>query len=267
MGVSARRGPIRSGVDVLRQAADLAEAGEPFVLVTVIDCKGSTPRDPGAKMLWRPGAGLTGTVGGGQFEHLVIGSAERHLAERTCGTEHFVLGAEAEQCCGGVMDVFFEYHGARQRLVVFGAGHVARELARVLDPASLELVVVDDRDEWNTPERFAGARRIGDFSEGVRVAQEHPEATLACVMTCSHETDFEILRELLTAPPAFVGLIGSKTKRASLFGRLIASGVDEGAVERVHCPIGLGDMGKAPGLVAVSIGGQVLLEAKKLGTL
>ena len=254
-------------MDVLRQAADLAGRGEAFVLVTVIDCKGSTPRDPGARMIWRPGAGLTGTVGGGQFEHLAIGSAERHFGERTCGTEHFVLGAEAEQCCGGVMDVFFEYVGARQRLVVFGAGHVARELARVLEPAALELVIVDDRDEWNTTERFAGARRVRDFAEGVRIAQEHSEATLACVMTCSHETDFEILRELLTAPPAFVGLIGSRSKRASLFSKLIASGVGKGAVERVHCPIGLGDMGKQPGLVAVSIAGQVLLEAKKLGTL
>lgn len=250
--------------EIFEAAARLSAAGQPFVLVTVIGAKGSTPRDPGAKMLWRPGQPLLGTVGGGQFEHLVIDGAAGHFERRSCGQEHLVLHTDADQCCGGTMEVFYEYCGPRQRLVVFGAGHVARALIDTLAPAAIETVVVDDRTDWNTADRFPRSNRIHAWDEGVRTACERPEETLACVMTCSHDTDFDLLRKLLERPPVFVGLIGSWSKRACLFSRLIASGLDESAVQRIHCPIGLGDMGKEPGLVAISIAGQILLEMKRL---
>lgn len=261
---------------ILRSAIELSERGQPYVLVTVVRVQGSTPRDPGARMLWHPNgtsnASLKseskgewlGTVGGGQFELLVQDDAERHLAAGTCGMERYVLGADADQCCGGVLEVFFEARGPRQRVVLFGAGHVSHEVAKLLERASLELVVVDDRAEWNTPERFPHARRMLSFDDGVRAACERPDSTLACVMTCSHDRDFELLRAILEQPPAFVGLIGSRSKRACLFGRLVASGVSDDAVRRVHCPIGVGDTGKAPPLVAISIVAQLLVEAKAL---
>lgn len=245
-------------------AADLARTGRPFVLITVIACKGSTPRDPGAKMLFRPGEPLLGTVGGGQFEHLVLDAAARCFERRSCAQERFVLATDADQCCGGAMDVFMEYVGPRQRLVVFGAGHVSKALMELMSHAAIETIVVDDRPEWNSPERFPHSRRVLNWEEGVALTRERPDETLACVMTCSHDTDLDLLRRILPSPPAFVGLIGSRSKRACLFRRLVASGIDPGAVERVHCPIGLGDMGKEPHLVAVSIAGQILLEAKRL---
>lgn len=258
---------------ILKQAGELAAAGTPFVLITVTSAKGSTPRNAGAKMIWRPGMGSeTGTVGGGQFEFLALDAAQRHFQNRTCGSEHYVLGADADQCCGGVMDVFFEYVGARQRVVLFGAGHVSHALAAMLAPAPLEVVIADDRPEWNTLDRFPGCRRVTDWAEGVRLAREKPEATLAIVMTCSHDTDFELLRQLLNpaAPggtPTFTGLIGSRSKRVCLFGRLVASGLSEELVTRVHCPVGVGDTGKEPQLVAISMAAQILLEARKLASL
>lgn len=252
---------------ILRAAAELAESGKPFVLVSVIDTQGHTPRNVGAKMIWKPDGEPTGTVGGGNFEQLVSESAGMHFERRSCGKETFVLGAEAEQCCGGSMEVFFEYHGARHRVVIFGAGHVSCALASALAPANFEIVVIDDRREWNSAERFPHCRRVSDFDEGVAIATERPDATLACVMTCSHDTDLDVLAKLLRSPPAYTGLIGSESKRACFFTRLAVRGVDESTVRRVHCPMGLGDMGKEPALVAVSIAGQILLEAKALATL
>ncbi len=262
--------------EVLHAAAELEERGDAYVLVTVVSVKGSTPRNPGAKMLWHPngngGNGWVGTVGGGQFEMLVRDDAEKHLGALSCGVERYVLGADADQCCGGVMEVFFEARGARQRVVIFGAGHVGHELAKLLDAAPVQVTVVDDRSEWNTAERFPRAKRVLSFDDGVAAACERPEATLACVMTCSHDTDFELLRKLLAdagqgTAPAFVGLIGSRSKRACLLGRLVASGISEEAVQRVHCPIGVGDTGKEPALVAISMAAQLLMEARKLARL
>jgi xanthine dehydrogenase accessory factor len=255
---------MTSDRDILQAAAKLSEANEPFVLITVISGKGSTPRDAGAKMIYRSPT-PQGTIGGGQFELLVLDAAQKHLEDRTSGTEKYVLGADADQCCGGAMEVFFDYCGPRQRLVVFGAGHVAQAMSQVLTTAPLELVIVDDRPDWNSQERFPRARRVPSWEEGVALCRQAPAQTLTCVMTCSHDTDYELLRQILgRAPlPSFVGLIGSRSKRLCLFGRLVAAGIDDATVQRVHCPLGVGDTGKEPGLVAISIAAQVLLEAKK----
>lgn len=259
---------MRTDTDVWKEALRLSEQGEPFVLATVVATEGSSPRDPGAKMIWRPGSNHNGTVGGGQFEYMVIDAAEEHFRNKTCGTSHFVLGADADQCCGGTMDVYFEFHGARQRVVIFGAGHVAHALAEMLATAPVQVAIVDDRHVWNSASRFPNCRRLLDWDEGVRFATEHHASTLACVMTCSHDTDFELLRKLLAdTAPAFLGLIGSKSKRVCLFRRLVASGLGSDLVESVQCPIGLGDMGKEPHLVAISIAGQLLLESKRLAAL
>ncbi len=256
--------------NLLRAAADLAEAGEEFVLITVVRTQGSTPRAAGARMIWRPSGGALpnggiGTVGGGQFEQLVIDGAKACCGRRASGLEKFVLGADADQCCGGTMEVFFEHHARAASLVFFGAGHVAHATADLLGFSSIRVAVVDDRREWNTPERFPRAQRLHDWSAGVARAHVEPHSTIALVMTCSHETDFDLLRLLLAGdrtPPALVGLIGSRSKRACLFTRLLGAGVDPERVQRIVCPIGVGDTGKEPRALAVSIAAQVLMEAK-----
>jgi xanthine dehydrogenase accessory factor len=141
---------------------------------------------------------------------------------------------------------------------------VARALAELMAASPLETVIVDDRPDWNSAERFPRARRLLSWDAGIDAACSEPASTLACVMTCSHDTDLDLLRRLLKSPPAFVGLIGSRSKRACLFGRLVASGIDEALVQRIHCPIGVGDTGKEPRLVAISMAAQLLIEAKNL---
>lgn len=251
---------------VLIAAAELAREGKPFVMATVIDTKGRTPRDAGARMIWRPGQPLIGTIGGGRMEHLVIEAAEGHFFKRSTGIEKLVLSQDADQCCGGSMDVFIEFCGPRERVVIFGAGHVSIALAKLLVDSPLEVVIVDNRPEWNTEARFPGCRRLQSFAEGVAAAAERPSETMACVMTYSHDEDFDILKSILSAPalPAYVGLIGSRSKRACFFGRLSGAGIPQDTIETVRCPMGLGDMGKEPSQVAISIAGQLLLEAKAL---
>jgi xanthine dehydrogenase accessory factor len=164
------------------------------------------------------------------------------------------------------MDVFFEFVGTRQRLVVFGAGHVGEALVRVLDGASLEIVVADDRADWNSEARFPGRRRVLDLDEATRLALERPETTLACVMTYSHDIDFDIVCELAGAepPPAFVGLIGSRTKAACFRTRFESRGLTGEQIGRIHCPIGVGDLGKTPLEVAISVAAQVLGVCRRL---
>jgi xanthine dehydrogenase accessory factor len=260
---------VSTDADILRTAAELAEHREPFVLLTVTATRGSTPRNPGARMIWRPGAETIGTVGGGNFEHLALAAAQRVFRDRARVTEHFVLGAQADQCCGGTVDVFLEYIGPSHRVVLFGAGHVSKAIADLLRPAPVEITIADERPDWNSAERFPSCRRITDLGGAIALCADAPASTIACVMTHSHDTDLDILRGLLSVPtpPAFVGLIGSRSKRACLFRRLAESGIDRARIDAVRCPIGLGDMGKEPPLIAVSIAGEILLECKRCAAL
>ncbi len=258
---------MNTNTQILNIAAQYADSGRTFVLVTVATTKGSTPRNCGAKMICLAGSEILGTIGGGELEHLARDTAIDVLEKGESRVEQYMLSTDADQCCGGTVDLLFEYFGARQRVVLFGAGHVAQELSRCLEDGPFERIIVDDRAEWLTPDRFPGCRRVPAFEEGVQLALETPDSTLICVLTCSHDRDFEILRGVLSNPPAFVGLIGSKSKRACFFTRLAGAGVEQRVIDRIHCPIGLGDMGKAPGMVAVSIAGQLLLEGQNLAKL
>src|SRR5919199_6671761 len=72
-------------------------------LVTVVETRGSTPREPGARMVVRPDGGFVGTIGGGSLEWRALQEAQTALARggRSFATRSFSLGPELGQCCGG----------------------------------------------------------------------------------------------------------------------------------------------------------------------
>lgn len=87
----------------------LLEAGQPAVLITVADCQGSTPREPGARMIVTPDT-LFGTIGGGQLEWRAIAHARERSGSVDCRAQlvRYPLGAKLGQCCGGVVHLVFE---------------------------------------------------------------------------------------------------------------------------------------------------------------
>lgn len=254
---------------IFDEAAQLSRAGEPYMLLTVVESRGSAPRAAGARMIVKPQPDSSerpeqiGTIGGGGAEHRAIRDAVALFAERKSELKRYELTPEHGQACGGTMQIFLEYMGSPRRLIVFGAGHVALELAHVLRDAPLAVTIVDERAEWNTPDRFPGVRRVLGIDDGVALAHEDPASTFACVMTYSHEVDFEIVRKLLAQPPAYLGMMGSRRKRDSVFAKLVDAGFNREVVEAIRSPIGVGDLGKAPSLVAVSIAAEVLAEAQR----
>ena len=93
-----------------KQLAELTEASTPCIAVTVAGVRGSAPRETGSKMLVTADAVL-GTIGGGQLEHSCIAAARERLADTETpahALRRFALGSQCGQCCGGVVEVFFE---------------------------------------------------------------------------------------------------------------------------------------------------------------
>ncbi len=85
--------------------------GQPRVLATVSETRGSTPRGPGAHLLLRPDGSFAGTIGGGCGEAEVWQEAMETMAD---GRPRIVVVDLTEpvdgedKICGGVMEVFIE---------------------------------------------------------------------------------------------------------------------------------------------------------------
>lgn len=246
-------------MDLYAEMAALVSEGRPFVLATVIESAGSTPQKPGSKLVVLEDGSLRGTVGGGAIEHQIIQAARALLAspEHTRVIETH-LTHELGMCCGGRMKVFLEKHGAPPRLTVFGAGHVAKELASLAHRVGFRVTVVDARPEWANPERFPDCELlVKDPADHARALPGGPEHYF-CVTTHDHPLDQAVVEALLDKPSAYLGVIGSRRKAERFRMRLRAAGFTEPAVERLRSPMGMDIGAKTPEEIAVSIVGELI---------
>lgn len=237
----------------------LDAAAEPHVLVTVIEALGSTPREAGAKMVVTADA-FAGSIGGGELEHEALAAARRLLAEGATAptVDKIMLGADRNQCCGGAATLLFEPFAAPAvTLALFGAGHVAKALVRVLEGTAVRILWIDERPEAFPPSPRADVRHTDDPAAQVAGL---PAGAIAYVMTHSHDRDYEVLAALLGRDDLGpVGLIGSGTKWARFRKRLAEAGVPEARIAAVRCPIGLpGVGGKRPAEIAIAVAAQIL---------
>ena len=241
--------------------ADLQQQGEACVLVTIIEERGSTPRNAGSKMVVTFDR-IFETIGGGHLEYKAMEMAREMLATRSQDTrlERFSLGASLGQCCGGATVLLFEPMGQPQaQIAVFGAGHVGRALVPLLASLPCRVRWIDSRDE-EFPEHIPhGVRKIV-AEEPVDEIDDLPAGSYCIVMTHNHQLDLELTAAILKRNDfAYFGLIGSKTKRAKFEHRLRDRGFDSGVVQRMRCPMGIGEVkGKLPVEIAISIAGEII---------
>lgn len=248
------------------------------VLVEVTGAAGSTPRDTDAWMLVSERA-IYATIGGGQLEYMAIDQARRALRSGLAAEPMNVpLGPEIGQCCGGRVGLSFTAVGpalamdlvarsdlelaARPHVYVFGAGHVGDALSMALSLAPLRVILVDTREDELTASTVPHIETcLTAMPEAV--VRDAPAGSSFVVLTHDHALDFLIAAEALRRDDAaYVGMIGSKTKRttfrnwlsreighAELFGKLV-------------CPIGgtaLKD--KRPAVIATLAAAEIMTAA------
>ena len=142
---------------------------------------------------------------------------------------------------------------------LFGAGHVGRALAKVLAELPFEVLWLDSRFDGFPADIPSGVGHVvaPRLAEAVENA---PAGTLFLVLTHSHQLDLDICdRVLRRGDFAFLGLIGSATKKARFLSALKGRGYAPAALERLVCPIGLAQIpGKQPMAIAVATAAQLL---------
>lgn len=237
--------------------AALEAAQTAFVLATVIDHGGSTPRVAGARMaIWAEG--FEGTIGGGAFELHIIEEARRMLGGwKQVRRIDVHLVRDLGMCCGGRMSVFMEQVEPRPPLRIYGAGHIGTELAAIADRAGFAVTVVDGRAEWADATRFPEGVAVEDADPEDHLRAHPPgEAEFVVVVTHDHPLDEALVRMMLPAvetTPRYLGLIGSRGKWARFVKRYTARGFSAAQIGRVRCPVGLDLGGTTPAEIALSI--------------
>lgn len=150
-------------------------------------------------------------------------------------------------------------------LVIVGAGHIAQPLATIGRLLDFRVIVVDDRPEFASGERFPEADRVvvTDFDDPFGQIPVGPRTHIVLV-TRGHRYDFDCLQALAGAgiQPAYLGMIGSRRRVRATFEQLAQEGIDSRWMERVHAPIGLDIQAETPGEIAVAIAAEMILAGR-----
>ena len=146
-----------------------------------------------------------------------------------------------------------------ERVILFGGGHCAQALAPLLHTVGFRVTVFDERAEYACHENFPTAQHIitGDYTRLSDYLQFTSEDYIV-IMTNGHSYDLEVQDQVLREPFAYVGVIGSRKKTATVNRTLRERGVPEEAIARVHTPIGTPIKAVTPEEIAVSITGELI---------
>lgn len=257
-------------------------------LIKVAEAKGSTPRERGAWMLVSPKATF-GTIGGGQLEFMAIARAREAIVSPASPARKddapgvsldIPLGPEIGQCCGGRVELSIRHlnAGLRDELLatakaedaahphvyLFGGGHVGHALASALSLLPLEVTIVETRIEALEDMPDAVVKKLTSVPE--EVVRSAPSGSAFVVLTHDHALDFLIVGEALKRPDAaYVGMIGSKTKKATCKSWFLktAGGTEEEFAPLVS-PIGGSALrDKRPSVIAALAAAEIMTALAK----
>jgi len=235
------------------------EAGHACAMATVVQQTGSSPRDVGAKLLAdEHGNLLSGTVGGGLVEAQTLKACADVLCSGSARILDIdlsnTLAAQSGMICGGSMRIFVEPLLPPWRMVLIGGGHVSLATASIAEKAGFDITVIEDREEFATPERFPNARRyiIPEYENCFAEIKPNRNTCLV-IVTRGHMYDSVVLRQALSTKAGYIGMIGSRRKRAEIYAALLEQGIAQEQLDKVHSPISLPIHAETPEEIAVSI--------------
>jgi FAD-dependent urate hydroxylase len=243
--------------DVVHAIEQILESGQRAALATVVRVSGSAPQQAGARLLLRADGSTVGTVGGGALEHRVLEILRDVLRSGDAQLVMHELGHDLAMCCGGRMQVFVEPIAAAPRLLLCGAGHVAKATSRLARDVGFAVTVIDDREELLTAERFPGCKLEATDPPSLLRRTPPGAQDFLLIVTHDHQLDEQVLGLALQHKPRYIGMVGSRRKVLRIVQRLTAK---QGALdlERVYAPVGLELGANSPEEIAVSIVAELI---------
>ena len=249
--------------DVLEELLEAKRAGRPCALATVAATKGSVPRHPGAKMIVYENGSISGTVGGGKFESLVIAEALECMATKEPILKTWPLREDQPDSfgaiCGGDVTVLIEPQIPTHRLLIVGGGHCARAIARLAAECGFFVTALEDREDILDKCESAHLR-LTDPAPGYIGKNDYDKNDAIVIVSRHYDIDREALAAALRkGGTGYIGMIGSRRKVLQVYDQLKAEGFRADQLAAVYAPIGLDIGSDSPAEIAVSIVAEILM--------
>jgi xanthine dehydrogenase accessory factor len=156
---------------------------------------------------------------------------------------------------------FLEAVFPREQLIIAGAGHIGRTLAHLASMLDFEVTVIDDRPEYANSVNIPDSDHIivKDIGEALKDMNKSSNSYVV-IVTRGHKDDAAALKPCIGSDLAFTGMIGSKTKIASMRTSFIENGwATVKQWESIHTPVGLDIKSRTVEEIAISIAAQLVL--------
>lgn len=231
------------------------EARRPVALVTVTAAPDANCVGRHA-IVWLDGVPV-GDLGLAELEDKVLADAVEVLRARNHKTLSYATAA-------GQIKVFVEVQHRPPELIIVGAGHIAGPLAQLGKLCDFTVTVLDDRPQFANRQRFPQVDEV--LATPLRETMRRWAAegrldkdTCVVLVTRGHQHDIDCLLEILDAPLAYIGMIGSQRRVRAVFDLLSAEmGIAPEKFDRVYAPIGIAIGARTPAEIAVCIMAEII---------
>jgi xanthine dehydrogenase accessory factor len=157
------------------------------------------------------------------------------------------------------LEILIQALDAPPSLVLVGGVHISRALAELARTVGFRTILIEPRRAWGSEERFSGVDRI--IPEWPQTAFEQVKitpSTAVAVLTHDPKLDDPALIAALRSPAFYVGALGSRSTQAARRSRLLAAGLDEAQLARLHGPIGLDIRASTPEEIALAVMAEIV---------
>lgn len=248
--------------DVLEQAGRLRAAEQPFVLATVVAYKSPQSAKPGSKAIIRSDGSITGWVGGGCVQPIVVREAKKALQsgkpklvsispeaahEDWKGVESFRMTCEG----GGSLEIYLEPVLPKPQLLIVGSSPVAQLVAELGQLLDFKVCLADKEA---TREQFSD---VDVLLMDLTVVRNHINEASYVVVATMGNGDEEGLQAVVGTTPRYLGLVASEKKARSLFEYVREKGATEEQIARIKCPAGLVLGGETMPEIALSVMAEI----------
>jgi xanthine dehydrogenase accessory factor len=153
---------------------------------------------------------------------------------------------------------FLTVQAPHPRIVVTGAVHISQALAPMAKLLDLDVVIIDPRTAFATPERFPDVDLKAQWPDEALAGVPLDAYTAFVALTHDPKIDDPGLEAALRSDCFYIGALGSRKTHGRRVERLQAAGFAPEAIARIHAPIGLDIGAVSPAEIALSILAEIV---------
>jgi xanthine dehydrogenase accessory factor len=240
-------------IKIVKRCMDIRKRGGAGLLATVVNVERWDKENSFKVFLDKSGEKVGSLPGLKEIEAILMDSLEQWLDKR----EPVITVLKDHH--GEQVELFVEPVLSIPLLYIFGGGHVSAQIVPLANKVGFKTMVIDDRADFADPARFPKAEGVYCYPfQDVVGRFPVDESSYIIIVTRGHLNDKTVLEQSLRTRARYIGMIGSRRKKAMIYDRLLEEGFTRTDLDRVSSPIGLDIGADTPEEIAVSIVAELI---------